>query len=428
MPTPEPSSAHALTRSALAAYLHFGFLPRLEVDYHARPWSRLGAAHLARAEECDERELLARGVELLRAVCAVGDERVHVVPLSGGIDSRLILGLLAEHGPRERLVATTFGVPGAHDFELAPAVARAAGVRHEVLDLTDWPLSRAELLATARAAPWTFTFEVHYNRLVFRRFGADAVYWSGNQANSIAGEDAHVRHASWAEACREFAAELPAVRGFTLTPPGFRAELALPAQPPLADTCLTHVEQLFMLVRNPCRNDPAQMPPGFDVRAPFRTAPWVEFMLRLPPEIRRAGAFYQELATRAAPTLFALPLKNSQGLAPDAAPWRVGLARARQKAERTLRARFPRAFVRPNPKLNYADFDRELRGGGVLAQIVEDSLVRLVDARVVDWLAPLELWQDHRRWRANLGDALVLLCALELNLAANGTPPTAELP
>jgi hypothetical protein len=424
-PTAPEGGGLPASRTEIATFLHFGFLPRLEPSYRTHPWSRLTAAHGVRAEDCAPDELRTRGVEFLRAACAVDDARTHVIPLSGGIDSRLILGLLAERVPRERLVAVTFGVPGALDFEIAPAVARAAGVRHELLDLSAWPLTRAELLETARAAPWASTFEVHYNRLVFQRFGAEVAYWSGNQANSIAGEDAHVRHASWAEACREFAAELPAVRGFTLTPPDFRPELALPSVPPLDDTCLTHVEQLFMLVRNPGRNDPAQMPPGFDVRAPFRAAPWVEFMLSLPPEIRRAGAFYAELATRACPALFALPLKNSHGLAPDAARWRVGLERARQKAERTLRARFPRALARPNPKLNYADFDRELRGDGALARVVEESLVRLAEARVVDWLEPLELWQRHRRWRANLGDALVLLCALELNLAANGAPRSA---
>jgi len=406
----------------LAAYLHFGFLPRVEPEFRTRPWSRLPAAHLARVEDCNEAELLTRGVEHLRRVCAPSGERTQIVPLSGGIDSRLLLGELVQAGAKEQVVAVTFGVPGALDFDLAPAVARAAGVQHECLDLTDWPLTRAELLSCARTAPWSFTYEVFYNHLVFRRFGPEPVYWSGNQANSVAGEDAHTRHASWSEACADFAAGTPAQRSTRLTPQGFRPGEALPGAPPLEDTCLTHVEQLFMLVRNPCRNDRAQLPAGFEVRAPFREAEWVEFMLAIPAEIRRAGAFYQELATRAAPALFALPLKSSYGLEPGAPAWRITLRRARQRVERGLRRRLPRALTGPNPKLNYADFDRELRGEGALARVVEESLVNLAHSGALAWLDPLELWRQHRARRANLGDALVLLSALELNLAANGSP------
>jgi hypothetical protein len=48
--------------------------------------------------------------------------------------------------------------------------------------------------------------------------------------------------------------------------------------------------------------------------------------------------------------------------------------------------------------------------------------VNLAHSGALAWLAPLELWRQHRARRANLGDALVLLSALELNLAANGAP------
>ncbi len=413
-------------RSTLATYLYFGFLPRVERGFERHAWARVLAAEVAREADEEREHALARGVAAFRAACRAALEPAGrgplVVPLSGGIDSRLILGVLVELGLAERMVAVTFGIPGTLDFDLAPRVARAAGVRHEAIDLTARGLARAALLDTARRAPWTFLFEVAYNHLVFERFGREATYWSGSQANSLAGEDADALFPDWASACRRFAAETRFSTTIDLTPPDFRAESALPAQPLLADSCLNAYEQLHMAVRNPSRNDPAQLPPGFDVRTPFLRPEWVDFSLRLPRAVRRGGRFYHELAARAVPRLFALPTKTYLGWPVNAPDWRVQLSRARLKAVRTLVRRFPRAAAPPDPKLNYVDFDRELRTATPLGALVRDSLERLARRGVVDWLEPLELWQRHARRRANLGAALALLASLELVLTADESP------
>jgi len=408
---------------ALATFLHFGYLPRLEADHRARPWSRVRPEDVLPDGAHAREELVARGLAAFRAACGAPGDAPQVVPLSGGIDSRLILATLRAAGRAERITTVTFGIPGAHDFDLAPAVARAAGVTHEAIDLTDLSVTRAELLELAREAPWSYVLEVFYNRLPFRRFGRGATYWSGSQANSLAGEDAHELDPDWTRVCRNWARALPAARSLSLTPPGFAPESALPREPPLAHTRLTHDEQLFLLVRNPGRNDPAQLPRGYDVRTPFCQEPWVDFALRLPTALRARGSFYQELARRSDPELFALPLKNDLGLAPGAPAWRHALRRNRARLERELRRRAPWLRLRPSPGLNYADFDAELRRASPLAAVVEESLARLDDARAVPWLRPRELWMRHRRHRANLGDALVLLASLELNLAAVGPPP-----
>jgi hypothetical protein len=204
-----------------------------------------------------------------------------------------------------------------------------------------------------------------------------------------------------------------------LTPPGFRPESALPERAPLEDSCLNYVEQLFMLVRNPCRNDPAQLPPGFDVRAPFRRVEWVDFILRLPRQLRSGALLYHEIAARSNPALFALPFKNSLGFSRGTAAWRIDLRRARLKTARTLARRLPNLFLHTNPKLNYADDDAELRRKSPLRTVVEDSLQRLASSGRIDWLQPLELLQQHVQLRANIGDALTVLASIELNLFAD---------
>jgi asparagine synthase (glutamine-hydrolysing) len=68
--------------------------------------------------------------------------RSAAVLLSGGIDSRLLVGALAEHEPR--LETITFGIPGCDDARVAEEVAAAVGTRHHFLELKpDWLLGSA---------------------------------------------------------------------------------------------------------------------------------------------------------------------------------------------------------------------------------------------------------------------------------------------
>jgi hypothetical protein len=413
-------------RTTIATYLHFGFLPKVDPRPLERTWSRIHASDVLDPADVDRRTAIARGAEAFRDACraelvwpAAGP---HVVPLSGGIDSRMILAALVQLGRRERIEAVTFGIPGTWDFDLAPLVARAAGVRHHAIDLSTFVPSRRQLLRTLRRAPWTFPLEVAWNHVVFDRIGSHATYWSGSQANVLAGEGADEDIPDWDRARQRFAALKGFSHAVSLTPPGFRPEQALPARPILEDSCLNAFRQLHLFVRNPSRNDPAQIPEGFDVRTPFHGEAWVDFILRYPEPILEHGRFYHEIAAHLSPELFALPTKNYLGHPVHAPAWRVQLRRARLKAERLGMRHFPRLPWPLDPKTNYVDFDGDLRAATPLRALVEPALCALAQRDVVDWLDPLELWDLHQSRRANLGDALTLLASLELVLLAAASP------
>lgn len=65
------------------------------------------------------------------------DDRPSGVLLSGGLDSRILLGLLK--GFDNRIETLTFGIPGCDDARVASEVAAALGTRHTFLELRpDW--------------------------------------------------------------------------------------------------------------------------------------------------------------------------------------------------------------------------------------------------------------------------------------------------
>ena len=80
---------------------------------------------------------ISEGVKALKKtftdeIASTNQNTNHIVLLSGGMDSRTILGGLLENLPKYRIIAVTYGIPGAWDFEFAKLITQKFGVRHEV--------------------------------------------------------------------------------------------------------------------------------------------------------------------------------------------------------------------------------------------------------------------------------------------------------
>lgn len=403
----------------LRSFLHYGYVPRAPLDAESKPWFRASNGTPPSLGPADEAALLARGAEAFRSACADTHGELHVVPLSGGFDSRLILGVLRQLGLGSRLLAVTFGTPGTLDFELGREVARAAGVRHEAIDLSKVPFSEEALADAVPSEPlWIPVFEAYFNAQVPRRFGSGAVYWSGIMANTLNGSRYWPeREGSWQDACAQYAADNRMVRSVDLCP-GFRAESALPRAPFATGTRLTWTEQIVLGVRYPSWYEPCLLTPGFEYRVPFRHPSWVEFTLSLPGDLRRGERFFRRVAEHLCPELMRLPSKNRFGLALDAPPWRVAWKRSAQRAERLARRAIPRLFRGPPRNTNYVDFDGELRRPTALRAVVQRLLAALERRALVPWIDLDGLWSAHVGWRANHGQALILLAALEVQQQA----------
>jgi hypothetical protein len=126
--------------------------------------------------EACERELVTQGT------------RTALVPLSGGLDSRLVLSTLLELLPARDIHCYTYGFKGHLDFEIAPIVARKAGVSHTLRAFHEIAFDVTELEASVRgldleSAP-TLNLVAHYytkklSALCLAELPSDAAIWSG---------------------------------------------------------------------------------------------------------------------------------------------------------------------------------------------------------------------------------------------------------
>jgi hypothetical protein len=127
---------------ALSGFLHFGYLPGADEDL-IRPLVDVASpAESASLARCGPKELLRLGAAAMRAGFAQLDAGLHVVPLTGGLDSRAVLALLIDGGVKDKVVTVTMGTPGTFDYEIGRRVARRAEVPHERIDLTQIRMTR----------------------------------------------------------------------------------------------------------------------------------------------------------------------------------------------------------------------------------------------------------------------------------------------
>jgi hypothetical protein len=92
-------------------------------------------------------EIVLRALDVLRGAVRSELQHVHevLIPISGGLDSRMLLACALEVLPRGCLQTFTYGCPNSQDMRIGAALARALGLRHIALPMDERPLD--EILA-----------------------------------------------------------------------------------------------------------------------------------------------------------------------------------------------------------------------------------------------------------------------------------------
>ena len=112
----------------------------------------------------------------------------HVVPLSGGMDSRIILAALCELTSASNIHTYTFGVPGAYDYDIPNRIAGALGTKHKNFSAHDTKYSIEGLIRAAKASDGnTEVFHPLVLNRVVDHYGPDAIYWSGFAGDLVGG-------------------------------------------------------------------------------------------------------------------------------------------------------------------------------------------------------------------------------------------------
>ena len=399
----------------LSSFLRLGYF----LDYPQAP-IRIDISGVRKAEYCQatEEELIREGQRRLTAAVAARfrSGREHCVPLSGGWDSRVILGELLKHTDAARIHTFTFGIPGAWDFELGNAVAAAVGTDHTRFDLTKHTYTRQELLDVSRRSEHQTMLFLHPPLAeVDRRFG-HCHLWSGFLGDPLAGSHLPKQPGkTLGQAKRHFLAKNTMTRLPELCDcdPEALGELVAFDAPGHPDVTLE--EQLDFRNRQAKFIAPHVLLDGLQFETPFLDPLLINFWLGVPDPLRRGQVLYQKIALRACGELFRVGTTGSYGLPPDRGRWTYWPRRIAARLRRALSQRYTWLV---DPMTNYIEFSKAIRERADVRELVGANVRALARRGIVDGIDSEQLWNDHLGKRADNGYALLALCSLEIHLQA----------
>lgn len=393
---------HKMNYTALAEYVRFQQLlgeKTFHEDIQVFPYASVARFDLRSAQWTIQRywdwnriqenpnvgldESIIETGRLLRAAVEemTTDDLRPAVFLSGGLDSRTLLGLIPARA--EPPITASFGAPDSRDVYYASQIARRVGSRHHWFDLSDanWVLENVDthLKLTEGFHSW-----IHMHGItMLPKLRSIADYnLSGWDGGTVLGDPDLLRpifiepvdmYTVLGETFRKF------VQGYTwwgitepdermLYTPEFFKRIEGQAFESMAaefkrfwDYRPNYALEYFYIVYHCCRLTQymiVMQRSHLEVRCPFWDYRLIEFVYSLKPEIRADHHLYHGLITRETPALATIPY-NKDEFWPTSSQWQ------RRIQSLTTRAR-KRLHLQPNRPTLYADYENyvrhELRG------------------------------------------------------------------
>lgn len=409
------------------AFLHFGYIPKINCGVQNLLGSidRNMSKTLSSQQEID---LVNSGVRILNkyfqnSISQSINGKLNVLPLSGGLDSRAILGGLLNSIDSKNILAVTFGVPGAWDFEIGQMVAKIVGVKCEPIDLSShkwkWDtLSLVDTMMKVESPVWVF--DACVNHEIPNRYGDDCNYWSGFMGSTFTGWHSKEKgKLPWDVAVVEFCKRNRFAKSLKMTSPCYNPIVYLQNYNNYNVDNLNYYDHLHLNLRQLSYIKPVVIPKDYKYMLPFANIDWTSFFLSVNEKYRYNQYLYKEILKTAYPLLFSLPTKTNMGLPLDAPYWKKNLLSKKLKVQRKAQVLFPKIKKGVSPSANYIDFNDGLRNRTDLKSVVLENITDLDKRKIVEWIDIGDLWKKHQHKEGDYADALTLLASLEINIKAD---------
>ncbi|MFW6008805.1 MAG: hypothetical protein ACOCP8_06025 [archaeon] len=405
-----------LTPSEIEKYLYYGYIPRQKPLDIKGLFSRY-EIHIQKDKNKENiKTLIQKGSELLDKIfkdiaVKVGNKKV-VIPLSGGMDSRAILGGILKYLPKEQIETVTIGIPGALDYELGQKVAKKAGVVNKVINLDEIIWSEQKLINYACNFKYPIRLlDGYLYSQIFRSYAKNTFFISGFLGDPLSGSHLPKKISNtWNEAIDNFNNK----SNYLSTKIRDYKNSFLPSKPFLDKNLMPYDEQLDLFIRQRYYIKPIVLLKDKIHITPFLYPKIIEFFLNLPNELRKGQLFYKKLLLYKFPELFSVPLKNTGGFSLNTLPIHLFYQRLINKTRSLWRIYNPVLSETSPLMLNYIDFEESLRNKYDLKKIAIKNLKELSKRDVIHGMDIQKIWNDHQSKRKNNTKLINLLISLEI--------------
>ncbi len=400
-------------------YLHFGYIPEFgKSEVFTQIFNKLNSDNLL--NDLDEKTLIDKGINVLNKVfddLIEGNlSKKHLIPLSGGLDSRLIFAALLDRISPEKICTMTFGTPGSFDYDIPKKVVKNTGVNFERINCTRLDYSLDNLVsAVLKGGHWTSTPDIYINQLSLK-LDENYCRWSGFLGGEIAGEYSALGNGI-KDNSEIFANYQKRSKSITLTDQGYSPYSSLVKIGKIPYN-LTAFELLFYLNRSAAGAIPIMYPANIKINSPFMHPDWVDFIIKVPKKYRKGSYLFKQILLKMYPEIMNLPCKNNAGLGlgnTNRTSNFLNLTKLKIKHELT---NVLQSIHYPPVGANYLDYKNAFNKLPSLKNSISEACENLENRGIAPWISPNIILKDHLLGKADHTQALLILLGLEVNLRA----------
>ena len=338
----------------------------------------------------------------------------HIVPLSGGMDSRIVLAALLEFTEARNIHTYTFGMTGAYDYEIPNRIAKKMGTKHTNFNSNDTLYTIEGLIRAAVASDGnTEVFHPLVLNRIADHYDSEATYWSGFAGDLVGGAFGD-----------KLAGESPKQqlinyekRGIHFSEDTIKDELLYPyiadgkkmtGYVSESEACFweNHVERYTG--HHIFRND-------MKIEAPLIDTRLLKFFFTLPDHERTNKKFFNESFSSIFPKVFSVPTTD-YGYKYSKRSFLEPLRKTKFYSKAMGWRIAPNLFTHPNAA--YIDMQHAINERSDVRSCIDELLADLAQRGLVDNKRMFLFLSDHRNGRRNYTKDIINLASLEVILKA----------
>lgn len=340
-------------------------------------------------------------------------EKIQVVPLSGGMDSRIILAALCEITDASNINTYTFGVPGAYDYDIPNKIAKKIGTKHYNFSAEDTVYTVEGLIRAAVASDGnTEVFHPLVLNNVVDYYGSSAIYWSGFAGDLVGGAFGKELSSinpkqlliNYEKRGINFLTEHDTLKLSPIISAGEKMSDCVSA----AEACfwVNHVERYTG--HHIFRND-------MDLHAPFVDPILLKFFFTLPENERKGKKFFNESFSSMFQDVFDIPTKD-YGYKYSKLQYRQTWHRSKFYLSALGWRLLPNIITHPN--IAYIDMRHAINQRNDIKNCVDNLFSDLAQRNIIDNNRMYQFLSDHRTEKKNYTKDIINLASLEIILKA----------
>lgn len=350
----------------------------------------------------------------------------YIVPLSGGWDSRAILGGLLERVGASKIETISFGAPGQLDYDLGKKIAESFGVKHHALDLRTIKISWEELLKYVKISPWTYNLDAMFNSICRNLISDEySSVWIGFLGDPLTGS--HISNVAVTLPVEKFIEKQKRINSCQILNPYSVSKLNISSS---VNNSKYVNDMLDFGIRQLRCIAPIVLPEGgwnswdpvigtekngAKIIAPFTNRQWAKFWLFAPKSARLGQNLYLKMLKSKFDKLFALPSKYSLGV-PESANFQYIIKKINHSIRCRTQRHIPQLGVYSRVMENYLEFNEIFRKRTDYKEILYSAFDYLKTKDIVPWLNLDDIRNKHLKRQINCADAFIVLIGLAANL------------